>query len=118
MKKTAAELGLPVVRLEDQDVRNLEQHGWPGNVRELRNVVERTLMMGEFVAQPVSLGKAAEGAETDSAYPLDWTLEQVKRAHMARVLAACGYNKSAAARALGVSRKTLERNLGREGAGA
>ncbi len=118
MKKTAAELGLPVVRLEEEHIRNLEQHGWPGNVRELRNVVERTLMMGEFVAQPVSLGKSADGAETESAYPLDWTLEQVKRAHMTRVLAACGYNKSAAARALGVSRKTLERNLGREGMNA
>jgi DNA-binding NtrC family response regulator len=45
-------------------------------------------------------------------YPLDWTLEQVKRHHMARVLAASDGNKSAAARRLDISRKTLDRKLG------
>jgi DNA-binding NtrC family response regulator len=48
-------------------------------------------------------------------YPLDWTLEQVKRHHMARVLAASDGNKSAAARRLDVSRKTLDRKLGARG---
>jgi two-component system NtrC family response regulator len=46
------------------------------------------------------------------AYPLDWTLEQVKQAHIARVLAENRGNRSATARQLGVSRKTLERRLG------
>ena len=45
-------------------------------------------------------------------YPEDWTLEQVKHHHMTRVLEASDGNKSAAARRLGVSRKTLERKLG------
>ena len=45
-------------------------------------------------------------------YPLDWTLEQVKRHHMACVLEACDGNKSAAARRLDISRKTLDRKLG------
>ncbi len=49
-------------------------------------------------------------------YSLDWTLEQVKRHHMARVLKACDGNKSAAARRLGISRKTLDRKLGASGA--
>jgi DNA-binding NtrC family response regulator len=48
-------------------------------------------------------------------YPLDWTLEQVKRHHMARVLAASDGNKSAAARRLDISRKTLDRKLGAQG---
>jgi DNA-binding NtrC family response regulator len=48
-------------------------------------------------------------------YRLDWTLEQVKRDHMARVLEACDGNKSAAARRLGISRKTLDRKLGMSG---
>ena len=48
-------------------------------------------------------------------YPLDWTLEQVKRHHMARVLAASDGNKSAAARRLDISRKTLDRKLGAPG---
>ena len=48
-------------------------------------------------------------------YPLDWTLEQVKHHHMARVLAASDGNKSAAARRLDISRKTLDRKLGAPG---
>ena len=45
-------------------------------------------------------------------YPEDWTLEQVKHHHMMRVLKASNGNKSAAARRLDISRKTLERKLG------
>lgn len=45
-------------------------------------------------------------------YPLDWTLEQVKRHHMIQVLKDSGDNKAVAARRLDISRKTLERKLG------
>ena len=60
-------------------------------------------------------GTAGSGEErrgTPPEYPEDWTLEQVKHHHMARVLEASGGNKSAAARRLDISRKTLERKLG------
>ena len=55
-------------------------------------------------------GEERRGAPPE--YPEDWTLEQVKHHHMTRVLEASNGNKSAAARRLGVSRKTLERKLG------
>ncbi len=44
-----------------------------------------------------------------SGFPLSYDLETVERAHIEAVLASVGNNKSAAARVLGVSRKTLER---------
>ncbi len=53
-----------------------------------------------------------EHGGTPPEYPENWTLEQVKQHHMRRVLEASNGNKSAAARRLGVSRKTLERKLG------
>jgi DNA-binding NtrC family response regulator len=65
-------------------------------------------------AAPVD-GEAGSGEERRDMppeYPEDWTLEQVKYHHMARVLDASGGNKSAAARRLDISRKTLERKLG------
>lgn len=55
---------------------------------------------------------APAGGATLPEYPLDWTLEQVKHHHMIRVVDDSGGNKSAAARRLGISRKTLERKLG------
>jgi ActR/RegA family two-component response regulator len=73
------------------------------------DVLLRPFSTGELVASVKALGSStAQPAE----YPEDWTLEKVKNHHMARVLEASGGNKSAAARRLGVSRKTLERKLG------
>lgn len=57
-------------------------------------------------------GSGEKRRRTPPEYPEDWTLEQVKHHHMTRVLEASGGNKSAAARRLDISRKTLERKLG------
>jgi DNA-binding NtrC family response regulator len=110
MRAVSAELAMPPLTLSEADVRRLTAHDWPGNVRELRNVVERTVLLGHLPEDCVSPGSAAP-AVADGHYPLDWSLEQVEVDHMERVLEACAGNKSAAARSLGVSRKTLERRL-------
>ncbi len=111
MRSLAVELGLPAVDLDRAAFAALESHDWPGNVRELKNVIERTLMLGEFPRGALGSSRPAERLAVPE-YPIDWTLEQVKCHHMRRVLEAAGGNKSAAARRLGISRKTLERKLG------
>jgi DNA-binding NtrC family response regulator len=110
MEHAAAEFGMPPVEIGDAEARWLCSRPWPGNVRELRNLVERAVLMGDLPG----IGPVAAVSEPTAggAYPLDWTLEQVKQEHMRRVLQAHDGNKSAAARKLGVSRKTLERKLG------
>ena len=112
MRRMAHELGITPVVLEDAAMARLTRHDWPGNVRELRNVIERTLMLGELAEETLSRNGRRVNQATDASYPLDWTLEQVKDHHMRRVLDDAGGNKSEAARRLGVSRKTLERRLG------
>ncbi len=42
-------------------------------------------------------------------FPTDWAIADVERSHIEAVLKSVNHNKSAAARILGVSRKTLER---------
>lgn len=111
MRSLAVELGLPAVALDKATFELLEAHDWPGNVRELKNVIERTLMLGEFPSGSIGTRRPAERLAVPE-YPIDWTLEQVKCHHMRRVLESAGGNKSAAARRLGISRKTLERKLG------
>ncbi len=105
----SAELRLPMVELHHADIKRLQQYHWPGNVRELKNVIERTLLMGQLPVD--SLGAEASGSTGPVApgFPLDWRADQVERAHFEAVLLDCGNNKSEAARRLGVSRKTLER---------
>jgi two-component system NtrC family response regulator len=112
--KLSAEIGVQPIDLGDAQLELLKAHRWPGNVRELRNVVERSLLLGRLPAESLPEPAVPDAAETPD-YPLDWTLEQVKCHHMARVLEDSGGNKSAAARRLDISRKTLERKLGAVG---
>ena len=112
--KLSAEIGVQPIDLGDEQLEQLQAHRWPGNVRELRNVVERSLLLGRLPAESLPKPAIPDAVETPD-YPLDWTLEQVKCHHMARVLEDSGGNKSAAARRLDISRKTLERKLGAVG---
>jgi DNA-binding NtrC family response regulator len=114
MDRVADEFGMAPIAFDGAQLAALRSKDWPGNVRELRNYVERMVLMG---GPPDDEPAAAPGAaEREAAgYPADWTLEQVKQAHIVRVLAQNQGNRSATARQLGVSRKTLERRLGTSG---
>jgi two-component system NtrC family response regulator len=108
----SAVLGVPPLPLGHDDIRALQRYPWPGNVRELRNVIERSLLLSRLPGESL-LGVAAGAAAPVevSGMPLDWSLAEVEKDHILRVLAAARGNKSEAARRLGVSRKTLERKL-------
>jgi len=110
MELLSADLGVAPLSMDAAAVSRMQEHDWPGNVRELKNFVERSLMLGELALGQLVPESDAAGDDV-AAYPLDWTLEEVKEHHMARVLRALGGNKSAAARRLGISRKTLERRV-------
>jgi DNA-binding NtrC family response regulator len=110
MARVARDFGMRPVSLDADSLARLRRRNWRGNVRELRNVVERTVLMGAL--PDMEPADPSEDSLAAGAYPLEWTLEQVKQAHILRVLKATGGNRSAAARQLGVSRKTLERKLG------
>lgn len=102
------EMRMPRVELMHTDWQRLRAYHWPGNVRELKNVIERTLLLGRLPADCLRTSDEV-GRARDAGYPLDWPLAEVEKAHMQAVLDALDNNKSAAARQLGVSRKTLER---------
>ncbi len=113
MGRVAGEFGMDPVQLDDSQLDQLRRRSWPGNVRELRNLVERTILMGSLPQTDIPEAGLETGFDAQpKGYPVDWTLEQVKQAHIERVLESHGGNRTAAARELGVSRKTLERRLG------
>ena len=81
------------------------QHDWPGNVRELRNALERAAILcegGLITAEHLAL--QAERPAT-SAPTTD--LSSVERATIQQVMHDTGWNKSKAARRLGLSRTQL-----------
>lgn len=108
MRQFATQHGLEPVELLYNDWQKLADYDWPGNVRELRDVVERVVLLGRLPEDSLQVSDIRQNW-SGPGYPLDQDLETVERAHIEAVLESVGNNKSAAARILGVSRKTLER---------
>ncbi len=108
----------------------LEQYPWPGNIRELENAVVRAVALCGGLVRPedlpdrvrgyhpgASVADAPPGTDADAATNTaaeEWpALAEIEGRYVARVLAHTGGNKQAAARTLGVDRKTLERMIKR-----
>jgi DNA-binding NtrC family response regulator len=103
------ELGIEAPEIDDEEIARLQRYDWPGNIRELRNVIERCLLLNYPPSQCVASVNTVTPNDSRSDDADDLSLEVVERRHILRVLDMHGGNKSAAARILGVSRKTLER---------
>ncbi|MCK6264974.1 sigma-54 dependent transcriptional regulator [Vibrio sp. ZSDE26] len=129
-KMLTSELGMPFPDWAHEDISALNDHDWPGNIRELKNLIERCILLGKppahywrelngetivpHVSIQVSTGNelpefTESGANMGQGYPDSWSLKQVERAHIEKIVEIHDGNKSAAARDLGVARKTLER---------
>ena len=84
----------------------LLQYDWPGNVRELRNALERAAILCEDgLITPQHLSLAAPVQLLRSSDTTD--LGTMERETIAKVLRDCRWNKSDAARRLGLSRTQL-----------
>ena len=105
----ATDLGVAIPQIPESEVKRLAEYDWPGNIRELKNVIERCLLLSHQPSQTLQGCGNGGGADRQGAEDDDLTLETVERRHILRVLDMENGNKSAAARLLGVSRKTLER---------
>jgi DNA-binding NtrC family response regulator len=110
------------VKITDEAVRVLSAALWPGNVRELENLVERLAIFctsGEIGAADVENERRVVPANGVSPSPAELnsarTLEDMERQHIVRVLQENAGNKSRAARALGIERKTLYQKARRLG---
>jgi len=102
MEKFAREQGRAALPIPESVALKLARYDWPGNVRELRNLIERSLILGEFPPE------FAGAADSENGEPAE-SLHAVERRHILSVLESCGGNRAEAARRLGVSRKTIDR---------
>jgi DNA-binding NtrC family response regulator len=103
------------LRIPDEVLGVLLAHDWPGNVRELENAITRAAVMARGATislDHLSLGKRAQPVLTDFEQE---SLDAVERAHVQRVLARMGGNKSRAAEALKISRPRLDRIIEKHG---
>jgi DNA-binding NtrC family response regulator len=113
----------PLLDLAPDAMDALLIYEWPGNVRELRTAIEHGVVMatGPKIALrdlPMAVRQAAKaklpnGISTDAfekkANPLD--LHEIERKLIAQALGATKGNVTAAAKKLGISRRTLHRKI-------
>jgi len=123
----AQEFSKPIPDIDPAARAMLERYQYPGNVRELQNILERALIFcqGRMLTPtclPIELREnaphmaVATGTGTDSMLRIDMklgqqTLADIERTIIDEVLRLANYNKTLAAKHLGLTRFSLDRRL-------
>jgi len=111
LRRGAARSGRRFDGFTDDAIAWLMKQSWPGNVRQLENVVERAVTLApgtSITAADLSTDFLAAAAPGSQFRP---TLEALEREYVERVLAETHGDKVAAARILGISVRTLQRQF-------
>jgi DNA-binding NtrC family response regulator len=123
VREFADRMRRPITGMTAAAERALYDYSWPGNVRQLRNVLERACLAldggiigdREIMAAMPRQTSAPPADAFPTGDPDDRRLTTAQRQQIERVMREVGGNKSAAARLLGVSRRSLYRWLERVG---
>ncbi|MCX7035847.1 MAG: sigma-54 dependent transcriptional regulator [Proteobacteria bacterium] len=109
LERLAQRAGTTTPLLTTAALQALQAHGFPGNVRELENSLERAFTLSD--GQQIDTGDLqlrTDGSEDDDGGDdLDDQLSSVERDAIVRALQQSRYNKTAAAKLLGISFRTL-----------
>jgi DNA-binding NtrC family response regulator len=105
-----------ILSVSEDSLKILTAYSWPGNVRELENVIQRamTLCRGEIIQPedlPLHMVQEADENLAEKGLRKKYTLDQLEKEYIRKVLIEVGGNKSKAAEILGLDRKTLYRKL-------
>jgi len=124
MARLAAAQGRPGLGLTREAVEALMGYGFPGNVRELENILERACALcegeaigGADLGLSPETGAAPGEAGGGAAMPLQDYLDRLEREAILAALEQTAGNKTAAARLLGVTFRSLRYRLERLGLG-
>ncbi len=107
LRKHASRLNKAAARISDEALQALVRYRWPGNIRELENVLERAVIVATSELLTVRDLPGDVGGPAEVAPPGGGVIEAMERTLIEKVLAECDWNKSRAARRLGIGRRTL-----------
>jgi len=101
-------------RFSTEAIEAMRAYDWPGNVRELRNVVERAKILcegEEVLSEHLNLPTSPGAHGPAKAPPAAATLAELEWVAIQEALRQHKWNKTAAAKALGISLRTLYNRL-------
>ncbi len=116
----ANQMGRRHSSLSGEAVAMLEKHTWPGNVRELENAIERALIFchGQEIKHadlPLEACSPLMEEFSPSEIGDDLSLAAAETRHLRALLEHCQWNRSRAARELGIGYNTLLRKMKKYG---
>ena len=102
--------------VSEDALKILINYSWPGNVRELENVIQRAIVLSQHEMilpedLPISMMKNGNENLIEKGISQKYTIDQLEKEYIRKVLIEVGGNKSRAAEVLGLDRKTLYRKL-------
>ena len=109
------------VKFSAEAMRAMVNYDFPGNVRELENIIERALALRtgvEIVPLDLQLVPAESAGKKDNhgisgKYPLTDYLDRIEREVILEALGQTGFNRTAAAKILGVTFRALRYRMER-----
>jgi two-component system response regulator PilR (NtrC family) len=122
LARLARDSGVPAPVLSAAALKALGEYPFPGNVRELENILERALALigGDRIGVEdlhliPSVGDAEAAAVPSGAAPLQEHLDRVEKAAILEALQKTRFNRTAAAKLLGVTFRSLRYRMERLG---
>jgi len=122
LRRLSASHGAQPAQLSDGATQALAAYDFPGNARELENILERaTALSASKIIQPADLQLGTQGlgqretAEVGSRWPLQEYLDRVEKEAIIEALEKTRFNRTAAAKLLGITFRALRYRMERLG---
>ena len=117
VRETSESNGLPDVSLTRHAMDLLMRYDWPENVRELKNIVEGMVLAAWGTRRidvndvPDYVRRSAKYGAKEIRLPIGASMDEIEQAVIEETMKACGFNKGACAKTLGIGLRTLYRKL-------